>query len=72
VHSREGVTGGNRSAADLAPHRSASRAVPPAMWFPVVVFGWVLLVAVVMIASPGLAPRLSAALVRADDSTLGG
>jgi amino acid transporter len=39
----------------------------PAQWFPVVAFGWVILVAVTMIASPGLARRLSAALTRADE-----
>lgn len=38
----------------------------PARWFPVVSFGWLLLVAVVVIAFPGLARRLSAGLARAD------
>jgi amino acid transporter len=38
----------------------------PARWFPVVAFGWVLLVAVVMVASPGLARRLSLSLEKVD------
>jgi len=38
----------------------------PARWFPIVAFGWVLLVAVVMIASPGLARRLSLSLEKVD------
>lgn len=38
----------------------------PARWFPVVSFGWLVLVAVVVIAFPGLARRLSAGLARAD------
>ena len=40
----------------------------PARWFPVVAFGWVLLVAVVMIASPGLARRLSLSLEKVDET----
>ena len=44
----------------------------PAQWFPVVAFGWVLLVAVVMVASPGLARKLSLSLEKADQSTIGG
>ena len=44
----------------------------PAQWFPVVAFGWVLLVAVVMVASPGLARKLSLSLEKADESTIGG
>ncbi len=40
----------------------------PARWFPVVAFGWVLLVAVVMIASPGLARRLSLSLEKVDEA----
>ncbi|MGH3357341.1 MAG: APC family permease [Nocardioidaceae bacterium] len=35
-------------------------------WFPIVSFGWLALVAVVVIAFPGLARRLSAGLSRAD------
>ncbi len=38
----------------------------PAQWFPVVAFGWVIVVAIVMLLSPGLAQRLSRALVRVD------
>jgi len=40
----------------------------PPRWFPVVAFGWVLLVAVVMIASPGLARRLSLSLEKVDET----
>ena len=40
----------------------------PAKWFPVVAFGWVALVAIVMIASPGLARRLSVSLETADEA----
>jgi hypothetical protein len=40
----------------------------PARWFPVVAFGWVLLAAVVMIASPGLARRLSLSLEKVDET----
>jgi len=39
----------------------------PARFFPVVAFGWLLLVAVVVILSPGLARRLTAGLVAADE-----
>ncbi len=38
----------------------------PARWFPVVAFGWVAVVALVMIFSPALASRLSLGLVAAD------
>jgi amino acid transporter len=38
----------------------------PPHWFPIVAFGWVVLVAVVMIASPGIARRLSAGLADLD------
>lgn len=38
----------------------------PARWFPVVAFGWLLLVTVVMLAVPGLAQRLSTGLTRLD------
>lgn len=37
-----------------------------ARWFPVVAYGWLLLVTVVMVVSPGLARRLSAGLADAD------
>ncbi len=40
----------------------------PAQWFPVVAFGWLLLVAVVVIAAPGFARRLSAGLRSIDES----
>jgi amino acid transporter len=40
----------------------------PGQWFPVVAFGWVLLVAVAMVASPGLARRLSLSLEKADEA----
>jgi amino acid transporter len=40
----------------------------PAQWFPVVAFGWLLLVAVVVIASPGFARRLSAGLRGLDET----
>ena len=40
----------------------------PAQWFPVVAFGWVLLVAIVMLASPGLARKLSLSLEKADET----
>ncbi len=39
-----------------------------ARWFPVIAFGWVVIVAVAMVLSPGLARRLSQALVSADSS----
>ncbi|MDQ6934545.1 MAG: APC family permease [Actinomycetota bacterium] len=39
----------------------------PARWFPVVAFGWLLLVTVVMVVSPGLARRLSMGLVDLDE-----
>ena len=39
----------------------------PARFFPVVAFGWLLLVAVVVILSPGLARRLTAGLIAADE-----
>jgi amino acid transporter len=39
----------------------------PAHWFPIVSFGWVALVAVVMIASPRIARRLSEGLTQLDD-----
>jgi amino acid transporter len=39
----------------------------PPHWFPIVAFGWVVLVAVVMIASPGIARRLSAGLTDLDN-----
>ncbi len=38
----------------------------PARWFPVVAFGWLLLVTVVMLAVPGLARRLASGLTRLD------
>jgi len=40
----------------------------PPRWFPVVAFGWLVLVAVVMLASPGLARRLAAGMADLDDS----
>ena len=40
----------------------------PAQWFPVVAFGWLLLVAIVVIASPGFARRLAAGLRGIDES----
>jgi len=40
----------------------------PPRWFPVVAFGWLILVAVVMFAVPGLARRLSTGLTRFDES----
>ncbi|RLV47560.1 APC family permease [Nocardioides mangrovicus] len=40
----------------------------PAFWFPIVAFGWVILVAVVMFAAPGLAKRLTAGLRALDDA----
>jgi hypothetical protein len=39
----------------------------PAHWLPMVAFGWVLVVAVLAIASPGMARRLSVGLARLDD-----
>jgi hypothetical protein len=38
----------------------------PGQWFPVVAFGIVLLVAVAMVLSPGLARRLSVSLEKVD------
>jgi amino acid transporter len=38
----------------------------PPRWFPVVSFGWLVLVTIVMLVSPGLARRLSAGLASAD------
>jgi len=38
----------------------------PAQWFPIVAFGWVILVAIVMLLSPGLAERLSRQLTQVD------
>ncbi|MGH3508626.1 MAG: APC family permease, partial [Nocardioidaceae bacterium] len=40
----------------------------PAQWFPIVAFGWLLLVALVMIFFPGVARRLSASLVHLDEA----
>lgn len=40
----------------------------PARWFPVVAFGWLALVAVVMFAVPGLAKRLTSGLTALDES----
>jgi amino acid transporter len=40
----------------------------PARWFPVVAFGWLILVALVMFAVPGLAQRLSLGLGDLDES----
>ncbi|MGI9157247.1 MAG: APC family permease, partial [Marmoricola sp.] len=40
----------------------------PARWFPVVAFGWLILVAVVMFAVPSLARRLTAGLAQLDDA----
>jgi amino acid transporter len=41
----------------------------PAQWFPVVAFGWILLVAVVAFAVPGFAERLAAGLRELDHGT---
>jgi hypothetical protein len=49
---------------NVSPYPDAN----PGQWFPVVAFGWVILVAVVMIASPGLARKLSLSLERADEA----
>ncbi len=43
----------------------------PARWFPVVAFGWLALVAVVMVAVPGLAKRLTAGLTALDERGAG-
>jgi hypothetical protein len=40
----------------------------PARWFPVVAFGWLLLVTVVVLVVPGLANRMSAAFRHLDES----
>jgi hypothetical protein len=40
----------------------------PARWFPVVAFGWLALVTVVMLAMPGVARRLAAGIADLDDS----
>ena len=40
----------------------------PAQWFPVVAFGWLALVTVVMLAMPGVARKLAASLDDLDDS----
>ena len=40
----------------------------PAQWSPVVAFGWVVLVAVAMALSPGLAQRLSVSLEKSDEA----
>ena len=40
----------------------------PARWFPVVAFGWLLLVTVVVLVVPGLAHRMSAAFRHLDES----
>jgi hypothetical protein len=40
----------------------------PARWFPVVAFGWLLLVICVLLPVPGLAHRMSAAFRRLDES----
>ncbi|NUR08363.1 MAG: APC family permease [Nocardioidaceae bacterium] len=39
----------------------------PAQWFPVVAFGWLALVTIVMLLSPGLARRLAAGMADLDD-----
>ena len=43
----------------------------PAQWFPVVAFGWVVLVAIAMLLSPGPARRLSMSLEKSDERTGG-
>ncbi len=40
----------------------------PARWFPVVAFGWLLLVTVVMVAMPGVARRLASEMSRLDET----
>lgn len=40
----------------------------PARWFPVVAFGWLALVTVIMLALPGVARRLAAGMADLDDS----
>jgi amino acid transporter len=40
----------------------------PARWFPVVAFGWLVLVTVVMLAAPGVARRLAAGLSELDET----
>jgi amino acid transporter len=40
----------------------------PARWFPVVAFGWLLVVTVAMLAAPGVARRLAAGMADLDDS----
>jgi uncharacterized protein YjeT (DUF2065 family) len=42
----------------------------PARWFPVVAFGWLILVTVVMFAVPGLARRLAAGMTEVSDEPL--
>jgi amino acid transporter len=39
----------------------------PAQWFPVVAFGWLILVTIVMFAFPGLARRLSRGMTGLDE-----
>jgi hypothetical protein len=41
----------------------------PAQWFPVVAFGWVLLVALVAFLVPGFAQRLSSGLRELDEES---
>ena len=38
----------------------------PAQWFPVVAFGWLALVTVVAVASPGLARKVAASMADVD------
>jgi hypothetical protein len=42
----------------------------PARWFPVVAFGWLLLVAVVAVAMPGVARRLGQGMAGLDEGGL--
>jgi hypothetical protein len=41
----------------------------PARWFPVVAFGWLALVTVVMLVMPGVARKLALSLDHLDDSS---
>ena len=40
----------------------------PARWFPVVAFGWLLLVTVAMVAMPGVARRLAVGMTGLDEA----
>ena len=55
----------DRNYLDVIPYPTSG----PAQWFPVVAFGWVLLVALVAFLVPGFAQRLSSGLRQLDEES---